>query len=151
MELLTGLGCHVLWSSLLTLLPMGSYLYRHKLAKQLITKAQKLEGFTLLELLIVIVILGVLGAVGVPVYLNQVDVTRENAANQAVMAAAKACSALRITGDHDQFEEVSGVSETECSGPGEVQQYTSDLDLTTEAQATVSAAGGVQLTQPAMR
>jgi prepilin-type N-terminal cleavage/methylation domain-containing protein len=128
------------------------HIYRHKPARKFMLKAQKLEGFTLLELLIVIVILGVLGAVGVPAYFNQVDITRENAANQAVMAAAKACSALRITGDHDDFEEVSGVDETTCSGPGTIQLFTSNLgDLDPEAQATVSAGGGVQLTRPAAR
>ncbi|TVS02674.1 MAG: prepilin-type N-terminal cleavage/methylation domain-containing protein [Cyanobium sp. PLM2.Bin73] len=115
-------------------------------------KAQKLEGFTLLELLIVIVILGVLGAVGVPAYFNQVDITRENAANQAVMAAAKACSALRITGEHGLFEKVSGVAEATCSDQGTEQYFTSDMEnLTDQAQATVSAGGGVQLTRPAAR
>lgn len=130
-------------------------LYRHRLVQFLLAKRRKSEGFTLVELLIVVVILGVLGAVGIPAYLNQVDIARENAANQAVMAAAKACSALRVTGEVDAFEPVSGVVEEDCAATDE-QLYTSDgsdgsefENLATQAVATVSPGGGVQLTTPA--
>ena len=46
-------------------------------------------GFTLVELLVVVVILGVLGAVGVPAYFAPVNRARVNTANAAALAAAK--------------------------------------------------------------
>jgi prepilin-type N-terminal cleavage/methylation domain-containing protein len=111
---------------------------------------QSINGFTLVELLIVIVILGVLGAVGIPSYLNQAGRARENAANQAAMAAAKACTSLRITGDAAAFEPMSGIAPSTCSESG-ATTFTSEIEgLTTQAEATVSDGGGVSLTQTAV-
>ncbi len=65
------------------------------MSMQLRAKLQKSEGFTLIELLIVIVILGVLGLVGVPAYVNQVDLARENA-KPGGDGSRQACAALRV-------------------------------------------------------
>jgi type IV pilus assembly protein PilA len=108
-------------------------------------------GFTLVELLVVVVILGVLGAVGVPAYFAQVRTARINTANAAVMAAAKACSAIWITGG--TFAAGSGVLGT-CGAAGTASTFTVSLiapsrfvGLTTTATAALATDGSITLTE----
>ena len=56
------------------------------------------KGFTLVELLIVVVILGVLSSVALPAFLNQTGRAKENAATASVTAAAKACEVYLVGG-----------------------------------------------------
>jgi len=114
------------------------------------SKALSQDGFTLVELLIVVVILGVLSAVGVPAYLNQQVKARINSANAAAMGAAKACAAFQISAETgDTFNGGGGATGT-CETAGTASTFESDVDgINTQAEATVAADGSVSLTREA--
>jgi type IV pilus assembly protein PilA len=87
------------------------------LAKKLANK-KKLNGFTLIELMVVIAIVGILSAVGLPELLKAQDSAKDSVAQQEAVAAAKTCSMDILTGgtayadaqelDPKTWESVSG-------------------------------------------
>lgn len=70
------------------------------LIQRLGKRATKKTGFTLVELLIVVVILGVLSGVALPNFLAQRDRAKVGAANAASAALITACE-IAITNDED--------------------------------------------------
>ena len=61
-------------------------------------KGKKQNGFTLIELMVVIAIVGILSAVGLPELLKAQDSAKDSAALQESVAAAKTCSMDILTG-----------------------------------------------------
>ena len=61
-------------------------------------KGKKRNGFTLIELMVVIAIVGVLSAVGLPELLKAQDSAKDSAALQETVAAGKTCSMDILTG-----------------------------------------------------
>ena len=61
-------------------------------------KNKKQNGFTLIELMVVVAIVGVLSAVGIPQLLSAQDSAKDAAAEAEVVNAAKTCSIDLLTG-----------------------------------------------------
>ena len=68
------------------------------LQQKLKKAAKKPNGFTLIELMVVVAIVGVLSAVGLPQLLAANDKAKDAAAEAEVVSAAKTCSIDILTG-----------------------------------------------------
>jgi prepilin-type N-terminal cleavage/methylation domain-containing protein len=75
------------------------------LLRRLSKKGKKANGFTLIELMVVVAIVGILSGVGLPQLLKAQDKAKDSVAVATVTNAAKECSLLLVTeGDGANFE-----------------------------------------------
>jgi type IV pilus assembly protein PilA len=118
------------------------------------TKNALQKGFTLVELLIVVVILGVLSAVALPNFLNQADKARLSAANAEAKAAANACAAALVTGEQSTVAHTNPAAAqltTATTGPvtcADGAIYASNVDsLTKQAEWKVTGTAVSQETE----
>ena len=85
--------------------------FQNVLTQTLASKKGKKNGFTLIELMVVVAIVGVLSAVGLPQLLKAQDRAKVSVARQEAVNYAKECSISLLTGaeapDGAQYETVA--------------------------------------------
>lgn len=109
------------------------------------------SGFTLMELLTVVVIVGVLAAIATPTFLNQQGRARVISANSTAQQAALSCAALQVTQQQGLWVRDPNIAAATCPAAGTAVTFTTNFGtgngITTEAQAVVNADGSTQLTR----
>ena len=114
----------------------------NKKLQQTLTKSKKVvkNGFTLIELMVVVAIVGVLSAVGLPQLLAANDKAKDAAAEAEVVNAAKTCSIDILTGASGYVAEDFPLVSGDCAASSDLVG-TSTSSAGTTYTVSLDAAG----------
>ena len=112
------------------------------LAQRLAKKGKKQNGFTLIELMVVVAIVGVLSAVGLPQLTKAQDRAKDAAAISTLTNAAKECSLELINGVDDYKFDADGPF-AEVKGDCGIDQTITLASESGAGDATLTFVGGV--------
>ena len=104
------------------------------------TKKKAKDGFTLIELMVVIAIVGILSAVGLPEMLKAQDRAKASVAQQEAVAAAKECAIYSLAGGAIPTGTQYESTVTIAAGCAEVEAVTAGSD---GATYTITLTNGV--------
>jgi len=90
----------------------ANHLLISALAKRQRSKNLLQAGFTLIEILIVVIIIGILAAIALPTFLNQADKGKANSAKSLAGGAARECQVYLVDPDPTTFTQTTGGSQT---------------------------------------
>jgi type IV pilus assembly protein PilA len=88
----------------------SNHLLISALAKRQRSKNPLQAGFTLIEILIVVIIIGILAAIALPTFLNQADKGKANSAKSLAAGAARECQVYLVDPDPVTWNQTTGGS-----------------------------------------
>ena len=108
-----------------------------KSLQQALIKSKKSvkNGFTLIELMVVVAIVGVLSAVGLPELTKAQDRAKDSAAESTLVNAAKECSISLLTTPDTAADDFTAVQATGEKFESIVGSCAEDAELTTESES----------------
>ena len=123
--------------------------FQSTLLRRLTKKGRKQNGFTLIELMVVVAIVGILSGVGLPQLLKAQTKAKDSVAIATLTNAAKECSLTLVTeGSGDTFDATAkanyilkGETPSELGGACDFED-----DMTLQSQGTTGAPGIAKVT-----